>query len=268
MLFKTNHVRSTGRFWGSLIVLTAALFLIVACSGGGATTAAPTADAPAAEPTAASAEESASDAGTDSAAAAADESADAAPAEEASGADGALVLAIVPEESQARFYIDEVLMGADKTVEGVTSLVEGELSVDPANPGATQVGTITIDASDFTTDDNRRTRSVRERVLKTNQAGNQYITFVPTAIDGLPESVTVGESFDFTITGDLTIAGVTRPVTFAMSVTPESETRITGLGSATVAYADFDVAVPRVPMVAGVVDDVLLEIEFTAASGG
>lgn len=171
---------------------------------------------------------------------------------------------IVPESSEVRFLIDEVLMGQDKTVVGVTSLVSGEITVDPTNPTGAQVSEIRVDASDLRTDDDRRNGRIRNDILRSGQAEYQYIVFQPTAISGLPESVAEGQPFNFQVTGDLTILGTAIPVTFDMTVTPVSTSQLTGSGSATVRYADFGISIPRVPMVAGVSDDVRLEIDFTA----
>jgi hypothetical protein len=91
--------------------------------------------------------------------------ADAAPAAEASAA-GPITFRFVAGGAEARFQIDEVLMGQNKTVVGATPLVEGELTVDASNPAAVQVGTIRVDASDFTTDDDRRTNRVRNDILR------------------------------------------------------------------------------------------------------
>lgn len=179
-------------------------------------------------------------------------------------AGGALRFQIVPESSEVRFLIDEVLMGQDKTVVGATSLVSGEITVDPANPTAAEVGEIRVDASDLTTDDNRRNGRIRNDILRSSQADYQYIVFQPTAISGLPESVGEGQPFSFQVTGDLTILGVAVPVTFDMNVTPVSTSQLTGSGSATIRWADFGISIPSVPMVAGVSEEVQLQIDFTA----
>jgi polyisoprenoid-binding protein YceI len=176
----------------------------------------------------------------------------------------ALRFQIVPEGTEARFLIDEVLMGQDKTVVGVTSLVSGEIMVDPANPSAAQVGEIRVDAGGLSTDDNRRNGRIRNDILRAGQAEYQYIVFQPTAISGMAERVTVGEPFTFQLAGDLTILGVAVPVTFDMTVTPVSESELTGSGSATIRWADFGINIPSVPIVTGVSDDVRLEIDFTA----
>ena len=66
-------------------------------------------------------------------------------AEDAAAA--AQTFSIVADGSEARFIIDEVLMGNDKTVVGVTSDVTGEITLDPTNPSASQIGVITINAA-------------------------------------------------------------------------------------------------------------------------
>ena len=76
---------------------------------------------------------------------------------------------IVQEESQASFSIFEVLLGNDKIVEGVTSKVEGTIHFDPASPQEASLSAITIDATDLTTDDNRRNRQIQRRVLNTRK---------------------------------------------------------------------------------------------------
>lgn len=175
-----------------------------------------------------------------------------------------ITLRFVREGTEARFLIDEVLMGQPKTVVGVTSLVEGEITVNPADPTSVQVGEIRIDARDLTTDDNRRNNRLRNDILKSNQDAYRYIVFRPTSIEGLPSAVNVGDTLNFQVTGDLTILDTTLPVTFDMSVTVVDANTVRGSGSATVHHADFGIRIPSVPMVAGVSDEVRLEIDFTA----
>lgn len=166
------------------------------------------------------------------------------------------------EGTVARFFIDEVLFGRDKTVEGITPLVTGEVTFDLANPQAAQISVISIDARDFTTDDNQRNNQVRGRILRANQDDTRFITFEPISLNGLPEQVTVGDTFTFDIIGNLTIAGFTREETFITTVTVMDENRLEGSASTTVRHADYNLTIPSVPFVARVEDDVILEIVF------
>lgn len=77
------------------------------------------------------------------------------------------VFEIVPAESQARFIIDEVLRGAPVTVVGATDQVAGQIAVDPANPAATQVGQILVNARTLATDNDFRNRAIKNQILNT-----------------------------------------------------------------------------------------------------
>lgn len=175
-----------------------------------------------------------------------------------------LTFQIVPDGTEARFLVGEILMGQPKTVVGATSQVTGDITVDPADPAGAQVGEIRVDASTLATDDNRRNGRLHDNILKSSSAQYQYIVFKPAAVSGMPPSVTVGQPFTFQVTGDLTILDITAPVTFDMTVTPVSTGELQGSGKATVRYADFGISIPSVPMVAGVDEQVQLEIDFTA----
>ncbi len=179
---------------------------------------------------------------------------------------GAQTTYTLSEGSEARFYIEEVLFGNDKTVEGITPDVTGEIQFDLANPGAASVGVITINARDITTDDNRRNGQIQNRILQSAEDEFQYITFEPTSITGLPETVAVGDTFNVQMTGNLTIKGMTLEKTFDVAVTVASETQLTGLGTTTITHQEYELSIPSVPIVAGVEDEVRLELEFSAVA--
>jgi polyisoprenoid-binding protein YceI len=179
---------------------------------------------------------------------------------------GAVTLVILPEESEARFIIDEILNGADKQVVGVTNAVEGSITADQADPGSVSVSPIKVDLSNLTTDNSFRNRAIKDLILQTGDPVNQFATFEPTGYSGLPETITIGEPFSFQITGDLTIHGVTNQETFDVTATPVSETRLEGTATlADLTYADYGVKILRLPaQVASVEDTVTLELFFVA----
>ncbi len=174
--------------------------------------------------------------------------------------------AIDPEQSQARFYVDEVLVGVPTTVEGVTNLVSGEIMVDVAGPANTAIGPITIDARDLKTDRDLRNRAIRRFILQSSRDEYQYITFTPTSIDGLPDQAAPGDSLTFDVTGDLQIRDIVSPATFSVELTADSDTQISGLATTTVTRSDFDLTIPSAPGVADVSEEVRLELAFTATA--
>ena len=169
---------------------------------------------------------------------------------------------IAASQSEVRFTLGEILGGEPTTVIGKTNQVTGEFGVDFENPQDAQLGEILIDARTLSTDNSFRNKAIQNRIL--NTSAHQLISFVPTEIATLPETVGFGESLALEISGDLTITGVTQKVTFTASITPISSTQIEGHAEAMVAYADYGISIPSVPRVASVDDEVLLEIDFIA----
>lgn len=178
--------------------------------------------------------------------------------------DGATIYEIAPSRSEARFTVQEVLRGADTTVVGVSSNLAGQIAFDLSDPTTAQVGEILINARDFATDSSFRNRAIANEILLTNDY--EFITFTPKELVGLPDSVTVGETYDFQIVGDLTIIGQTQEVTFDATVTPKSETELEGLASTTIQYAEFGVTVPLSQAVTAVAENVVLELDFVAVA--
>lgn len=167
-------------------------------------------------------------------------------------------------ESVTRFYIDEVLNGKDKTVIGETSQVAGELSFDPFDVQGTNLGEIRINARTLKTDSSSRDNAIKRFILKTEEDANEYITFVPTNLSGLPKTLTGGTSADISISGNLTVSGVTKPATFSGNVLYHENQNLVGDFTATINYNDFNLTIPEVPFVASVEDNVKLTIDFIA----
>lgn len=184
-----------------------------------------------------------------------------------SAASEAVIFSIVADDSEVRFILDELLRGSPNTVTGRTDQIAGQIGVDFAAPSNSQVGEILINARTLATDNELRNRAIRGQILQASLPEFEYISFQPTSLDGLPASVTMGEAFTFQVTGDLTIRDITNPVTFDVTVTPVSETRIEGTATATVQREDYGLIIPNVPGVADVDEDVKLEIDFVATAG-
>ena len=182
--------------------------------------------------------------------------------EEPTSSAGATVYTIDPASSEVRFELNEVLRGEPKTVVGTTDQVAGEIAVDLGDLSSTQVGAIQVNARGLSTDNNFRNRAINNEILNTGDF--EFITFEPTAVSGLSGSAVVGEPFEFTVSGDLTIRDITQPVTFNVTATAVSDSQIEGTASAVVQRADYNLQIPSVPSVADVEEEVELYIDFAA----
>lgn len=175
---------------------------------------------------------------------------------------GPVLFEIAQAGAEARFLINEVLRGADKTVVGVTNQAAGQISIDAANPANSQIGVIQVNARTLTTDNNFRNRALKNQILRTNDF--EFITFEPTEIRGMPAAVLPGDTVAFQVAGNLTITDVTRPVVFDVTVTAVSTEQIKGLAETRILWRDFGLFIPDSPSVDTVADDVTLQLEFTA----
>lgn len=218
---------------------------------------------PTAQPAATAAAASTAEATAQPAASTAEATAQPAAPTSAPAAAAPQIFQIVSAQSEARFLIDEVLRGSPVTVVGATNQVAGQIAIDAANPQNTQLGPIQINARTLETDNDFRNRAIKNVILRTNDY--EFVTFTPSGLSGLPAAVTVGQPFTFQVSGDLTIADVTRPIIFDVTVTPTSEAQIEGTASTTIAYRDFALTIPDSPAVDTVADQVRLELQFVAA---
>jgi polyisoprenoid-binding protein YceI len=148
---------------------------------------------------------------------------------------------------------------------GANSEISGEIQVDFTAPQQAQVGPIEIGAGGFATDSGLRDQSIRTFILQTNRFPT--INFVPTEIIGVPDHVSAGDTMKLQISGDLTIHGVTKTVTFDAHVTMVSDQELIGSASTAILRTDFGLEIPNVPRVAGVEELVNLEIDFVAVAG-
>ena len=169
---------------------------------------------------------------------------------------------IVAEESEARFIIDEELLGQPKTVIGTTNALSGELAVDTENPAASAIGIIQIEAGTFITDNDRRNGAIRRFILQSNQY--QFITFTATELMGLPDAIAVGDDIEFEVTGDLTVRDISSPVLFIVTLQVVSESELRGTAATIVVRDAFELTIPQVPSVANVGEEFIIEFDFVA----
>ena len=183
----------------------------------------------------------------------------------ASGLPEQALYRITTDESEARFKIDETLSGNDIVVIGATDDVAGDIIVNFANPGDSQLGQVAVSARTLKTDNDLRNQTIRGRILLSSQDEYEFVTFVPTEFVSLSsDPVNVGDTLEFEVTGDLTIRGATQTVTFDTTVTVVSEDRIEGTAVTEILYADYGISVQTPPQVGGLGDVVTLELDFVA----
>jgi polyisoprenoid-binding protein YceI len=158
----------------------------------------------------------------------------------------------VTDASEFGYRVDEVLAGVNSTAVGRGNDITGLLTID----GTTATGIeVAIDVATISSDDGRRDGRFRGQIMETDQFPTATFSLTsPTDFGAIPDE---GEQVTATATGDLTLHGVTREVTFELTAEATAD-RIGVLGSIPVLFADHDIDNPSFGSVK-TEDDGLLE---------
>ena len=158
--------------------------------------------------------------------------------------------------SEFGYRVEEVLAGVNTTAVGRSNEIEGVLTIDGTT--ATVVD-ITVQIENITSDDSRRDSQFSGRIM--NAAEFPTATFVLTEPIEFGRIPVGDEQITATATGELTLRGVTNPVTFDVTA-QTTDGRIGVLGSIPVLFEDYGIENPSFGVVAtednGLVEFVLV----------
>lgn len=167
-------------------------------------------------------------------------------------------------QATARYRVKEQLVGVDflNDAVGSTSAVTGTIVVMPDGKFGPQ-SKLVVDLKSLSSDQELRDGYIRNRVLDTEKFPT--LDFVPTA--GLTANVPsqpTAQAIGFKMTGNMTIKGVTKPVTWNIAGTLRGAT-VAGVATTSIKFSDFNLPKPAVPLLLSAEDTIGLEIEFRAA---
>lgn len=166
-----------------------------------------------------------------------------------------------PTGTEARYQVRELL--AANTIEndviGKTAAVTGSISLDKAGKLISSGSKISIDLTGLKTDKDRRDGYVQNRTLETAKFPTAEL--VVTELRGFPVNLPTKGSVTFTLVGNLTLKGVTRPTTWAVTATAR-EDGLSGMAKTSFTFSEFGIPIPSVPVVARVDDPITLELDF------
>jgi polyisoprenoid-binding protein YceI len=146
----------------------------------------------------------------------------------------------VTDESEFGYRVEEVLFGVNATAAGRSNQITGSMTIEGTTVTA---ASFTVDVGSITSDESRRDNQFRGRIMSVDQFPEA--TFTLTAPVDFGTVPAPSEQITATATGDLTLRGVTRPVTFDVTAEADDD-RIGVLGSIPVQFADFDIPNPSI----------------------
>ena len=170
---------------------------------------------------------------------------------------------IISRLSQASYAVDEVFLRENNrlfTAVGVTPGVAGEIIFNRERPAESVIAEIVVDVQQFTSDSDRRDRAIRRGYLESDRYPHARLT--NARLEGLPATINDGTPFHYSLVGDLTVHGVTRPTSWEGEATAVGDT-LRGVARAQVKMSDFGIEVPRL-LALRAEDDVKLEIRYVA----
>lgn len=144
----------------------------------------------------------------------------------------------ITQDSTLGYRVSEVLGGVDTEGAGRTNQVTGTLTIEGSTATAAE---FTVDMASVTSDSDRRDGQFRSRIMSTDEfPTSTFVLTSPIEFGAVPAE---GEQITATATGDLTLRGVTKSVTFDVTAQIENG-RIGVLGSIPVLFSDYQIPDP------------------------
>jgi polyisoprenoid-binding protein YceI len=171
---------------------------------------------------------------------------------------------ITAPDNRARYRVREQLAGLDfpSDAVGETTAVTGSLVLADDGSVVAEESSFTVDLTTLKTDNDRRDGYVQRRTLETE--AYPEATMVVQELRDLPFPIPTSGTHSFTISGELTLHGVSRATVWEVTADFGEET-ITGQARTAFDFAAFNMAVPSVARVLSVADDIRLELDFRLA---
>jgi polyisoprenoid-binding protein YceI len=148
---------------------------------------------------------------------------------------------------------------------GRTSAITGSATLlATSNSVQVTAAAFQADLSQLTSDDNRRDNRIRSIGLESNQFPTA--TFKLASAVDVPAAALSGTAVDISMTGDLTIHGVTKSVTIAGKAQLNGS-RIQIVASLTFPFSDYGMSPPNIAGFVSVQNDATMEVLLSLAKG-
>ena len=140
--------------------------------------------------------------------------------------------------SLIRYRVDESINGFASTAVGGTNKITGSVTIEGKQVRAAG---FTVDATSFSSDESRRDEQFRGRVMEVAKFPTATFNITtPIEFASVPAD---GKTAQVTATGDLTLHGTTKPVTFDL-VAMRKNGKIGVLGTIPILFADYGIPNP------------------------
>lgn len=183
--------------------------------------------------------------------------------ESSSDAAAATALVLDSSVSKASYHAQEQLVGRSLPSQavGTSGAVSGSIMLADDGSILTDQSQITVDLRQLKSDESRRDNFIQGSTLQTGRYPTA--TFVPKQAAGLDNPLPTSGSASFQLSGDLTVHGVTKPVTWQVSGQFDPDT-VGGTATTQVNISDFGMTPPKAGPVLNIQDGITLQLDFQA----
>ena len=166
-----------------------------------------------------------------------------------------------PTGNEARYRVNEVLMGATlpNDAVGKTSEVTGTILAYPDGRIVKDSSRIVVNLKNLKSDKDRRDGFLQRRTLETEKYPT--VEVVPTAIRGFNGALPASGTATFELLADMTMRGVTHPTVWKVSARADGQD-VAGTATTAFTFKDVSLDQPKVPVVLSVADTIKLEYDF------
>ena len=174
---------------------------------------------------------------------------------------------LAPEGNSARYFVREQLASVNfpSDAVGVTDSLTGAITVDDKGQVVPAESKIVANISYLKSDRDMRDGFIRRRTMETDKYPT--VTLVPREITGLAMPIPDSGRVTFTLLGDLTVKGVTRPTTWTVMAAMRRGA-VRGTASTGFTFADFQLEKPKVMSILSVADSIHLVYDFNLVPAG
>lgn len=171
----------------------------------------------------------------------------------------------VTDKSKATIRVREQLVGVNLPSDAVLTATGPKGSFELNTDGTfTSASKITFDLTTLASDQRDRDNFIKNDTLRVRQFPTA--DFVPTKTSGLTLPLPASGTFTFTLTGNITIKGTTKEVTFDVTAKRDGgDLTATATANPSWKFGDFGMTAPSVPFrVVSVTDEIRAAVDIVA----
>ena len=165
--------------------------------------------------------------------------------------------------SVARYIVREQLARwiSAKDVSGETELVTGQIRVSPEGVLIPKDSQFVVNLKSLKSDEPKRDNYIRKNALESNKFPEAV--FEINAMEGWQGPLPTSGSINVSLTGNMTIHGVTKEITWDLAADVEQDI-VNGIAKTEIDFNLFNIKKPRLPFILTLEDTLRLELEFVA----